>query len=363
MIIADPPVGEPYLDEQTRVDWPKGALRQTVEIKMSRGIRVRGAISEESSGKPVASALVAYFQTMRNNPAFRRGRGQRREAVTGPDGKFQIIVPAGPGHLLVRAASSDYVHLVAKTLDLGLNGSSHMYPDAMAPIDLKAGAAPYEMHMRLRRGVTIAGQVAGPGGAPVASAIAVGWSYRPYNAVSSPLRSMSSVATAFPFRPFLVDAPKIKVRDGRFEIPGCDPELPYTFYFFDREHQLGATVELSGKSNRSGPVTVQLEKCGSATVRFKDAQGKPVAGSHPGNESLLIMTGAADYPGADTHAGDSVRYTSLDTDRSRELHSDAGGRLTFISLIPGAKYWLCGNSFTALAGTTINLPDLTLPRR
>ena len=49
VIIADPPVGEPYLDEQTRVDWPKGALRQTVEIKLSRGIRVHGAIIEESS--------------------------------------------------------------------------------------------------------------------------------------------------------------------------------------------------------------------------------------------------------------------------------------------------------------------------
>ena len=363
MIAADPPGNEPYLDEQTRVDWPKGALRHTVEIKLSRGIRVRGTITEEGSGKPVASALVAYFQTTRNNPAFRRDQGQRRAAVTGPDGKFQIVVPAGPGHLLVRAAKSDYLHLVAKAVDLGLSASSHMYPDAMATIDLKAGAAPDELNMRLRRGVTIAGQVIGPDGAPVASAIAVGCSYRPYDAVSSALRSMSSVATAFPFSPFLVDAPKIKVRDGRFEIPGCDPEKRYTFYFLDREHQLGATVELSGKSNQNGPVTVQLEKCGSATVRFKDAQGNPVAGHQPGNDSLLIMTGVLDYPGADTHAGGSVLHTNLDTDRSRGLHSDADGRLTLMSLIPGAKYWLSGTSFTALAGTTIELPDLTLPRR
>ena len=152
LIAADPPGNEPYLDEQTRVDWPKGALRHTVEIKLSGGIRVRGTITEEGSGKPVASALVAYFQTMRNNPVFRRDQGQRREAVTGPDGKFQIVVPAGPGHLLVRAASSDYVHLVAKSLDLGLNASSHMYPDALAPIDLKASAAPYELNLRLRAG-------------------------------------------------------------------------------------------------------------------------------------------------------------------------------------------------------------------
>ena len=140
---------------------------------------------------------------MRNNPAFRRGQGQRREAVTGPDGKFQIVVPAGPGHLLVRAASPDYLHLVAKTLDLGMSGSSHtciltqwhqsISKPARALRNAHAAAARSDDRRASRPGRTRArGQCD-----------RFGWSYRPYSTVSSPLRSMSSVATAFPFRPFL----------------------------------------------------------------------------------------------------------------------------------------------------------------
>ena len=52
------------------------------------------------------------------------------------------------------------------------------------------------------------------------------------------------------------EPPRIAVKDGRFEIPGRDPEKPNTFYFLDLNDRLGATVELSGKSARM-PVTVQ----------------------------------------------------------------------------------------------------------
>jgi RNA polymerase sigma factor (sigma-70 family) len=362
VITADPPVSEPYLDQQTFLDWPKGAVRQTMEVKLSRGIRVHGTITEETSRAAIAGALVRYFQTIRNNPVFRRGQGQRREAVTGPDGKFEIIVPAGPGHLLVRAASPDYLHVFTKSHDLGTNPAAvvnlPMYPDAVAHIDLKADAAPDDVKLRLRRGVTVAGRVIGPDAAPVASAIVLGRSYRPYTTISGPRTSMNNGATWHSFMAFGGRVPKIKVRDGRFEIPGCDPDRPFIFHFFDREHQLGATVELFGKSDQNGPVTVQLEKCGTATVRYKDAQGKPVAG-YAGDALLLVMSPGTDLPGADPAVADMDLYTNLDPERSRELRSDADGRVAYVSLIPGATYRLRNHDFTAEAGKTIELPDLT----
>ena len=148
----------------------------------------------------------------------------------------------------------------------------------------------------------------GPDGHPITSAIALGRTYIP------------NKLTGTPFTFFTGNAPQIKVRDGRFEIPGCDPEKPYTFHFLDREHQLGATVELSGKSARNGPVTIQLEKCGTANVRYKDPQGKPIAG-HTGDQLMLIIT-----PGADLNArpdqimADMLYQSNLDSERFGAPH-------------------------------------------
>ena len=77
------------------------------------------------------------------------------------------------------------------------------------------------------------------------------------------------------------DPPRIEVKDGRFEIPGCDPHQPSTFYFLDLKDRLGATVELSGQSATAGPVTVQLRP--TATIRYllKDKDGKLLPNSEP----------------------------------------------------------------------------------
>ena len=235
-----------------------------------------------------------------------------------------------------------------------------MYPDALAHIDIKPGRAPDHLKLQLRRGVTVTGRVTGPDGNPVTNAIALGRTYIPYKVYGTP------------FTFFTGNAPQIKVRDSRFEIPGCDPEKPYKFYFLDREHQLGATVELSGKSARNGPVTIQLENCGTAKVRYKDPQGKPIAG-YLGDQLMLIITpGAGLNAPPDQIMADMLYQSNLDFERLRRLRTDADGRISWSSLIPGAKYRLPRHNFdilrghdlefTAEAGKTIDLPDVTIPR-
>ncbi len=353
-ITAYAPAGEPYLDARADLVWPKGAVTHSIELKFSRGVRVPGTITEAASGKPVAGAFVHYRQTTINNPLLRRGEMRHGESVSDPEGKFQIVVPAGPGNLLVQAATPDYLHITTTNAELGTRSlpNARMYPDALAHIDIKPGAAPENVKLQFRRGVTVAGRVIGPDGHPVTNAIALGRTYIP------------NKLNGLPFTFFTGNAPQLKVRDGRFEIPGCDPEKPFTFHFLDREHQLGATVELSGKSARNGPVTIQLEKCGAANVRYKDPQGNPVAG-HTGDQLMLIIT-----PGADINArpdqimADMQYQANLDSERLRRLRTDADGRITWSSLIPGAKYRLRGHDvdFTAEAGKTIDLPDVTIPR-
>jgi hypothetical protein len=56
-----------------------------------------------------------------------------------------------------------------------------LYPDALAHLDLPAGAATHDITMRPRRGVTVAGRVIGPDGAAIAEAFAMGRSYAPYD--------------------------------------------------------------------------------------------------------------------------------------------------------------------------------------
>ena len=119
-VTAYPPTGEPYLDARANVTWPKGAVTQSIELKFNRGVFVPGTITEAASGNPVAGALVQYARTTKNNPLTQRGGLPHSEAVSDPEGKFQIVVPAGPGNLLVRAATPDYLHFTATNEELGI---------------------------------------------------------------------------------------------------------------------------------------------------------------------------------------------------------------------------------------------------
>ncbi len=49
-IIAYPPEGQPYLPWVKDVNWPKGAVEKSVELKLKRGVVVHGTLTEEPSG-------------------------------------------------------------------------------------------------------------------------------------------------------------------------------------------------------------------------------------------------------------------------------------------------------------------------
>ena len=359
-ISASPPSAAPYLNQRLILNWPKAAVRQEVELKLKRGVSAHGTITEEGSRNPVAGALVSYALTRRTDRLYRDFQSQLCEAVTDRDGNFQIVVPPGPGHLLVRAATPDYLHVTTSNLELGTGilPNGLLYPDALARIDLKADQPSHEVTMRLRRGISVTGRVIGPDGNPVAKAIAFGRTYVPYNGRGSTFGS---------FNGYL---PEIKVRDGRFEIPGCDPEKLSTFYFFDREHQLGATVEIGGKTARSGPLVVRLQKCGAARVRYQDPQGMPIVGHEPaipkrGSQDrplMLIITPGDDSGARDQTMADVAYQVNLDPERMRPLRTGADGSVKMESLIPGATYRFRGHDFKAEAGKTIDLPDVIVSR-
>jgi hypothetical protein len=133
-------------------------------------------------------------------------------------------------------------------------------------------------------------------------------------------------------------------RGGLFELGGCDPDSSAPVCFLDAKNQRGAVVELSGKQ-AGQDLEVKLQPCGSGTVRFVDEQGKPLRpGTSPAHLEIVLTPGAsfADVlRGADRQSplmADSFHFSNVDRERYRELKTDAAGRMTFPTLIPGATY-------------------------
>src|SRR5262249_30200235 len=254
--------GEPYLSLKQRVNWPKAAVKQQIELKLTRGVLVRGKVTEAGSGKALAKATALFVPQKSGNPNFRRdiATGWDNTSVTGDDGTFDLCVLPGPGHLLVRGPTPDYVfqETTERKLLSGKEGGQRQYANAIVPFDLKSGAGLQEMAVALKPAVTVKGRLLGPDDRPVAEALMI--SRLNVNPVSSEWLAHPPV-----------------VRDRRFELHGCDPAKSYPVHFLDAKNKAGATMELWGKQ-AGEDVTVRLLPCGTAETRLLDDEGKPLPG-------------------------------------------------------------------------------------
>jgi RNA polymerase sigma factor (sigma-70 family) len=363
VVSAFPAMGRPYLVVQQTVKWPTGKTLHTEELALPRGVLVRGQVIEAPSGAPVVGATVQYEPRTDDNPNARMRTGApvidwwSQDARTGPDGKFQLPVLPGPGQLLVKGPGPDYIHveISARQLQGGKAGGVPYFPDAVVPLELKAKPADQEMEVTavLRRGTTLTGQVVGHDGRPVDSAFLLAPTYLP-------LQSAIGV-DPLPKR--------LPVRNGRFELPGCDLEKTVPIWFIDTRNQEGAFVELSGKPAKGEPTIVRLEPCGSAMARFVDSAGRPLP--KPAVLLHLLMR-----PGPELQESIDKQVQAFITFPPARLMGSScitegpqEGSLDFSSLIPGATYVVQANegtgflrkaTFQVQAGRRLVLPDIVL---
>jgi RNA polymerase sigma factor (sigma-70 family) len=370
--MAFPPPGEPYLARRVTPTWPKAAVKQEVEIKLERGVVVCGKVTEAGSGKPVAGAYLGYLQRSVSNPLLRPEYSDTVDfAVTdsslfryrsGADGSFEFVIPPGRGHLLVRAATLDYLHVPTNLAKLGStvgNPVQRMYPDGLVKLDSKPGDEPLDVRVELRRGVTVKGRVLGPDGKPVAkSKMACLW-YLPVE-----------YHHTFP--------QVMEIRDGTFELPGCDPEKAWPAFFLDAGNQFGAQVMIGGKGAGDRLLTVRLVPLGGVKVRFVNRKGQPVAGYHaylnlllsPSSQSVRGRPQPLEYP-----TGEEIekwlpkrpdhRHPYLSLGQFHPFVTDDRGEVTFRGLIDGATYqielsWTPVTTFTAESGKTLELPAIVV---
>jgi RNA polymerase sigma factor (sigma-70 family) len=357
---AMPTGGEPYLGGQVELELTKGTVKATRDIRLRRGVLIRGKVTEQGTGRPLPASSIEPIP-IRGGGGGGVIRHGETTAASRDDGTFQVAVPPGKGHLLVFGPTGDYV--------LGEVGFNTLYGDrpggrryrahAVIPYEVKAGDPPHEVAAALRPGLTLKGRVEGPDGQTVTDAFIL------------------TTLHIEPFSPFWRGDFHVPVRDGRFELHGLDPKGATRVSVLDPDHGWGATVEVSG-AQAGEDLTFRLQPCGEARARFVGPDGKPIAGHRPMFE-ILATPGPSPTMQIDLDQAELAADASLVANVDHKHYrpgpsSDAEGRITLGSLIPGALYRITDFStanekgerirkdFTVKPGETLDLGNIAIEK-
>ena len=359
---AFPAEGEPYLIQQDVVKWPNGAVKMDHDIKVRRGVLIRGKVTEQGTGRLLPASSIQFVPVEISGGSTVLS-GWQAIVASRDDGSFQVAVPPGKGHLLVVGSTDDYVlgEIGSNTLRADRPGGRRMRAHAIIPYEVKAGDPPRSVAAVLRPGAIVKGRVQGPDGQAVTDAFI--------------LTTLHTEASRLDWQGSF----RAPVRDGHFELPGLAPDASTRIYVFDPEHQWGATVEVAGKQ-AGQDLAIRLKHCGQAKGRFVGPDGKPL--TKP--EALFEFVAT---PGPSAY----IRRTKQDqaeltadadflanVDRKHywdDPNTDAEGRFTMISLIPGALYRISDFStrgaekgvqirkeFTVKPGETVELGEILIEK-
>jgi len=358
-----------YLARRDEFAWTKGAVKKEIEIKLPRGVVIRGKVTEQGTGRPLAGVNVHYFP---RNSLEGILNGLEASVASKDDGSFAVAVLPGKGYLLVLAPTLDYLleEIGSRTLyEKGQPGGMRHYAHDIIAYDVNAHDSP-EISAVLRPGKTVRGRVVGPEGQSVKDAAII------TRLVVDPRNLIWSGSG--------IHVLDVHARDGRFELHGLDPEKSEPVYFLDADHQYGTVVELSGKQ-AGEEVMVRLLPCGQAKARFVKPDGKPI-----GKLSTFPFFELLAKPGRHDRSRDRAVQAQLAADSAfmanvdRKHYSsgprgpvtDSEGRITLPALIPGALYRISdfstGNDadkgvqvrkdFTVKPGETVDLGDILIEK-
>jgi beta-lactamase regulating signal transducer with metallopeptidase domain/protocatechuate 3,4-dioxygenase beta subunit/5-hydroxyisourate hydrolase-like protein (transthyretin family) len=353
-VTAYPPEGTPYLIRSvSRISRDEGEDVKQVDIKLPRGVLVRGKVIEAESKQPIAGATVQY-EPKQNNPFNTDDiiTGWQGMQLSDEEGNFEIAVMPGRGTLLFHGPDGEFVlqEISSRELSSDKPGGRRNYAHAIHPLDLQEGAEPVEQTIELQRGAEVHGRLVDEFGAPIDKALMI--------------TRLHIVSHSPYWRGFPED-----VSGGEFHRADLAPGEEYPVHFLEPERRLGATVLLT--SDELHP-TVTLKPCGEATARFVDVDGNPVA-DHRASLEIVVTPGSASIDFKAMQMGQITADSDFVANVDRKNHwdrpgSDADGSITFPALIPGATYRLNFGSgeaiskrdFSAESGRTIDLGDIVV---
>ena len=357
---AFPTGGEPYLIQQSELKWTKGAVQAVHDIKLPRGVLIRGKVTEQGSARPLAASSIQFIPIRGGEKVL---SGWQAIVASTADGSFQIAVPPGKGHLLVFGPTPDFVlkEIGSNRLYNDQHGGQRYRAHEIIPYEIKVSDQPHEISASLRPGVTIKGRVEGPQGQTVTDGFLL-----------TTLRIEA-------FNPFWRGDYQVPIRDGRFELHGVAPEASTRIHVLDPEHEWGASVEVSSKQ-AGDDLTIRLQPCGRASARFVGPAGNPVAKHRPHFE-FVATPGPSRYSRSKQDQAELTADTEFVANVDRKHYwngplTGADGRIVLPALIPGALYRIIDFStvndqdkgvqirkdFTVKPGESLDLGDILIQK-
>jgi RNA polymerase sigma factor (sigma-70 family) len=354
---AFPPQGQPYIVHEDRFGWTKGMVKKELDLKLPKGVLIRGKVTQDGTGRPIEGAIVQYLSRRNSDKII---DGWQAVVTSERDGSYQIAVAPRDGHLFVYGPDSGYILESIGELAVyeGHPGGPRYYAHDIISYEIKPGETTREINSTLRPGRTIKGRLVGPNGQIIEKAELITTLFFQYFHLQ--------------WRGDLT----IHARDGSFELRGLDPDKTARVSILDADHEWGTTVELSGRQ-ATDEMTIKLEPCGRASARFVGADGKPVAKISPHLE-ILGTPGPSKFTKDPKEramlAADAAIVGNLDRKHywTRPL-TDADGRVVLPNLIPGALYRIADYSnpakgvsvrkdFTVKSGEIVDLGEILIDK-
>ncbi len=249
-----------YLATQLRQEWPPGAERLTIDVRLDRGAIVRGRVLDDQGGEPIGGASVVYRLSTKN-PAREKDYEFQHPDLTDDEGRFTLAAPSGPGYLLVEPTDRSYLRSpeIGDLLPELAPRDGRIMPVGLTPIEGPSqGDFVEEVEIRLKRGRTVTLQAVGPDGEELPSVEAT-WEGR--SAVHDRVwPGASSFAR------------------GKVPISGLDASSSVRVFLINTERKLGGVFDVTPET-RDGPVEIQLQPTGTIAGQGVTRDGEPAEDS------------------------------------------------------------------------------------
>ena len=330
MVTAYPAADSGYIAVSVHHDqgWPAGAKFLEKNLRLPRGQILRGTVTDQDTGKPLAGVSVVYLPKQ-GNPHYRDGYEMRNRTLTDPEGRFVVTGLAGEGFLVAEGPGSDYRRV---TLPRSENGRyMDLFPHGFLKISIPEQGQTSPAALSLRKGVKLEARVVKPDGSPVPQVFA---STRQLKAHQVERWQQSE-----------------RYEQGLFVLPGADPEQTYRVFFVNPELHLGAVADLKFDGK---PAEVRLEPTASVRGKLLN-EDSSIPKNYQVHALLLLTKEEGKLERFDWFSGDRIVIYANVTQSMVWPKPNADGSFVVDNLIPRTQLYIAGGAGQSVSRTPVVL--------